>query len=140
MSKIYFAGSIRGGRNDALIYERIIKILQNYGEVLTEHVGNNELLNQEKHLTDTEIHDRDIDWLTNCSVVVAEITQPSLGVGYELCKGMYLEKQILCLFNTSNNNRLSAMISGQPYFKIVYYKSVEELPLLLEAYFNRTSS
>jgi hypothetical protein len=38
--KIYFAGSIRGGRNDAELYHKIVRHLQeNYGHVLTEHVG-----------------------------------------------------------------------------------------------------
>ena len=36
---IYFAGSIRAGRADASLYQRIVKILQRYGTVLTEHVG-----------------------------------------------------------------------------------------------------
>lgn len=31
-------------------------------------------------------------------VVVAEVTQPSLGVGYELGRAVVLNKQILCLF------------------------------------------
>ena len=41
--KIYFAGSIRGGRNDKEIYLKLIQHLSNYGEVLTEHVGDQKL-------------------------------------------------------------------------------------------------
>lgn len=37
--KIYFAGSIRAGRNDAQLYAKIVGILKSYGKVLTEHVG-----------------------------------------------------------------------------------------------------
>ena len=37
--RIYFAGSIRAGREDADLYGRIIRLLQRYGTVLTEHVG-----------------------------------------------------------------------------------------------------
>ena len=37
--KIYFAGSIRGGRDDAELYAQMIKTLQSYGTVLTEMVG-----------------------------------------------------------------------------------------------------
>ncbi len=136
MKKIYFAGSIRGGRNDTLIYKDIIDWLGNYGEVLTEHIGNAKLLEQEKHLSDNEIHDRDVEWLESCSVVVAEVTQPSLGVGYELCKAMYLDKKVLCLFNTSRGGKLSAMIEGQQYFEIVYYKTNEELKEVLHNFFN----
>nr|HID15141.1 nucleoside 2-deoxyribosyltransferase [Anaerolineae bacterium] len=41
--KIYFAGSIRGGRSDAALYRQIIALLTEYGEVLTGHVGDTEL-------------------------------------------------------------------------------------------------
>ena len=37
---IYFGGSISGGRNDAALYAEIIKYLEKFGKVLTEHVGN----------------------------------------------------------------------------------------------------
>ena len=37
--KIYFGGSIAGGRQDEELYGRIITKLQEYGEVLTEFVG-----------------------------------------------------------------------------------------------------
>ena len=37
---IYFAGSIRAGRSDAVLYSRIVQELKKYGTVLTEHVGN----------------------------------------------------------------------------------------------------
>lgn len=41
--KVYFCGSIRGGRDDVTIYQRIIQKLQSYGTVLTEHVGSDAL-------------------------------------------------------------------------------------------------
>ena len=41
--KIYFAGSIRGGRDDVKLYQQIINFISGYGEVLTEHVGNENL-------------------------------------------------------------------------------------------------
>ena len=37
--KVYFAGSIRRGRQDAELYKRIIEIIQRNIFVLTEHVG-----------------------------------------------------------------------------------------------------
>ena len=36
---IYFCGSIRGGRDDVALYRRIIDQLKQYGDVLTEHIG-----------------------------------------------------------------------------------------------------
>ena len=45
---IYFCGSIRGGRDDAALYKRIIDQLKQYGEVLTEHIGDPNLMEKEK--------------------------------------------------------------------------------------------
>ena len=88
--KIYFAGSIRGGRDDAEIYSQIIEFLQGYGEVLTEHVGKKDLNAMgESTLSDKQIHDRDMKWLLESDLMVAEVTNPSLGVGYEIGDTLY---------------------------------------------------
>uniref|UniRef100_A0A2K6V3K9 2'-deoxynucleoside 5'-phosphate N-hydrolase 1 n=1 Tax=Saimiri boliviensis boliviensis TaxID=39432 RepID=A0A2K6V3K9_SAIBB len=47
---------------------------------------------------DRLIHERDLAWLQQADAVVAEVTQPSLGVGYELGRAVALNKRILCLF------------------------------------------
>ena len=80
--KVYFAGSIRGGRVDAALYERMIKYIQKTDIVLTEHVGNLNL--SEEGQTVTDIYNQDTTWLRESDVLIAECTCPSLGVGYEL--------------------------------------------------------
>ena len=84
--KIYFAGAIRGGREDAALYAEIVSLLMGYGEVLTEHIGDVALTSAGESNTDGEIHDRDLAWLSEADVLVAEVTTPSLGVGYEIGK------------------------------------------------------
>ncbi|XP_037382557.1 2'-deoxynucleoside 5'-phosphate N-hydrolase 1-like [Talpa occidentalis] len=61
---------------------------------------------------DRLIHERDLAWLQQADVVAAEVTQPSLGVGYELGRAVALNKQILCLFRPRSGRGLSAMIRG----------------------------
>ena len=39
LRKFYFAGSIRGGREDVELYRQLIDYLQTFGNVLTEHIG-----------------------------------------------------------------------------------------------------
>uniref|UniRef100_A0A2K6FRJ1 2'-deoxynucleoside 5'-phosphate N-hydrolase 1 n=1 Tax=Propithecus coquereli TaxID=379532 RepID=A0A2K6FRJ1_PROCO len=97
---LYFCGSIRGGRQDRELYERIVSRLQRFGAVLTEHVAAGELgaRGEEAAGGDRLIHERDLAWLQQADVVVAEVTQPSLGVGYELGRAVALNKRILCLF------------------------------------------
>jgi 2'-deoxynucleoside 5'-phosphate N-hydrolase len=137
--KIYFAGAIRGGRQDASTYHAMIAHLQTHAEVLTEHVGNKALSDGGEHdLSDKEIHARDLAWLEECDAVVAEVTTPSLGVGYELGVAEKLGKPILCLFDDGNPDfRLSAMLSGNPKAIVARYQTLEETVDAIDAFIHQ---
>lgn len=130
--KIYFAASIRGGRNDVEIYKELINYLKNDHQVLTEHIGDYNLSIQgQNQLEDSFIRNRDIDWLKQSDIVIAEATNPSLGVGYELAMAERLNKPVIVL-HRSNGTQLSAMIAGTEYFtKIFEYQTVEEAEKIL---------
>ena len=115
--RIYFAGSIRGGRDDAAVYLELVDELARHGEVLTEHVATV----GEEELSDEEIFARDLGWLTSCDVVVAEVTTPSLGVGWEIGVAQERGIPVLCLFRPSEGRRLSAMLGGNLGVTVVEY-------------------
>src|SRR5438105_746881 len=110
--RIYFAGSIRGGREDQALYFEIIERLRKYGEVLTEHISDSGLSVTGEDNGDQYIHDRDLAWLKSADYLVAEVTTPSLGVGYEIGKATEWGKPVLCLFRAAEGRALSAMIAG----------------------------
>lgn len=126
--KIYFAGSIRGGREDAALYLQIIDYLKSFGEVLTEHIGDPKLTELgDDGPTDRYIHDRDLEWLQSADVLVAEVTTVSMGVGYEIGRAVESGKKVLCLFRPESGKNLSAMIAGCPDLELVRYSNTEEL-------------
>jgi nucleoside 2-deoxyribosyltransferase len=133
--KIYFAGSIRGGRNDKELYAKIILELGKYGTVLTEHVGNLDLTQSGEDKSSEDIFKRDMSLLNQADYIVAEATTPSLGVGYELGIAETLGKAILCLFREGAGKRLSAMIAGNKAVRTVRYERFEEIPKILERFF-----
>ncbi|XP_037638126.1 2'-deoxynucleoside 5'-phosphate N-hydrolase 1 [Sebastes umbrosus] len=140
--KVYFCGSIRGGRDDVHLYRRIVEKLQSYGSVLTEHVSSSELTDRGEDATAASerfIHDRDVDWLRQSDVVVAEVTQPSLGVGYELGRAVDMKKKIFCLFRPSSGRSLSAMIRGAEDGELFVVKdySEDEVENVVEEFFNK---
>lgn len=136
--KIYFAGSIRGGRNDASLYREIIGFLSNFGEVLTEHIGDPNLSEiGDDGPDDRFIHDRDLEWLQSSDVLVAEVTQVSMGVGYEIGRAVESGKKVLCLFRPGGNKRLSAMIAGCRKIDLVKYQSFSEAKTIITDYFER---
>ncbi|MCK3683766.1 nucleoside 2-deoxyribosyltransferase [Maribellus sp. YY47] len=125
--KIYFAGSIRGGREDAALYEQLISYLKNFGEVLTEHVGDQTLSALgDDGPTDRFIHDRDLEWLQAADVLVAEVTTVSMGVGYEIGRAVAAGKKVLCLFRPGSGKNPSAMIAGCSSLTWVEYTSLSE--------------
>lgn len=137
--KIYFAGSIRGGRDDMQLYAQVITLLSKYGKVLTEHIGDQTLsILGEDNVTDEFIYERDIKWLDEADVVVAEVTTPSLGVGYELgfAEG---KKPILCLFRNQTGKQISAMINGNKNFIKKTYSDLPSLEPIIKGFFANLS-
>lgn len=133
--KIYFAGSIRGGREDQARYEAIVSLLGEYGEVLTEHVAEASLTDKgEDGPSDRFIHDRDMAWLNEAQAIVAEVTTPSLGVGYEIGRAVETGKPVLCLFRADSGRVLSAMIAGCPQIQVLHYTDPSALREPLRAF------
>ena len=128
--KFYFAGAIRGGRDKVDVYIEINKLLEKYGRVLDQHVANPNVFNMEQDFTAEEIYIRDINWIKECDILVAEVSTPSLGVGYEIAYAERLGKRIICIYDESI--KISAMISGNKNYEFIKYKDLNELLLQLE--------
>lgn len=126
--KIYFTGSVRGGRDDQEVYYKIIEYLKKYGEVLTEHLGDPKLSEQGEPLPEEYIFKRDMDFLRKSDILVAEVSTPSLGVGYEIAKAEELGKRILCLCKKfEDGKKLSAIIKGDKNLITKEYANLEEV-------------
>lgn len=125
--KIYFAGSIRGGRGDAYLYQRMIDYIKQTDTVLTEHIGKTNMsLKAQTKAIDIHIYERDIEWLKQSDMVIAECTCPSLGVGYELAYAEAHNIPVYIFYDKSNAN-ISAMLNGNEYFNIIPYESEDEI-------------
>lgn len=134
--KIYFAGSIRGGRGDKDLYLQIIQHLTQYGQVLTEHIGDSTLTEfGEAGPSDEWIYNRDMDWIRESDVIIAEISTPSLGVWYEIWKAEDMDKHMLCLYRDQENKRLSAMINGNKNIQTAKYKAIKDAVVHIDEFF-----
>jgi len=123
--KIYFSCSIRGERPDPETIPLLIRHLKGHGDVLTEHIAD-VLEGDEVDVTDEEIFLRDVAWLGEADALVADVTAPSLGVGYEIGVAETLRKPILCLYRRQRGRRLSAMIAGNRGLVVREYGALEE--------------
>lgn len=126
--KIYFCGSIAGGRQYLDTYQKIVAHLQlNNHIVLTEHVVRPDVLEYEKEFTPEQVYTRDIQWLKECDCVIAEVSNPSLGVGYEISFALHLNKPVLCLYK--EGIFLTRMLTGNTSssLRVVQYKCADQL-------------
>ena len=134
---IYFAGSIRWSKIACELYEEIVDHLKSYGHVLTEHVAH-AFKNPQKYniaFTSTDIFTADNEFLQKAEVMIAEVSAPSHGVGRELCFAQHVKKIPILALHLPEID-VSAMISGNPYIKLVSYTSVEEGKQRVNDFFN----
>ncbi len=134
--KIYFAGSIRGGSEDAELYQKLIQHLKQYGQVLTEHIVDKTTTHMGSAGNVEDIFEKDMEMLKQSDIVVAEVTVPSLGVGFEIAEGIRLGKRILCLYRPEEDKSLSAMISGNKNIILKRYKDPYEASLYIDSFIN----
>ncbi len=122
---IYYGASIFGAEGDSNFNRKIIMYLKKYGNVLSEHLFDDDYKKLEK-LSAKEIHDRDVAWIEESNALVMNVSAPSLGVGYEIKTGSVLLKPILCLWTLQEGKKLSAMIEGSPNVEVCKHKDLEQ--------------
>lgn len=126
--KIFLSGSIRGGRQLLKTYRLMYDTLEEAGaEVLSWHVANPELEKVESRMTEEEIYSRDMSLLVKSEALIAEVTVPSIGVGYEICRALVQRIPVLCLHRS--DAAVSAMILGNPdpLIKVQVYSNEDVL-------------
>ena len=138
---IYFACSITGGRQDEMVYQKLVGALQEIGHhVPTAVLASPEVMPLEGVVSPHEVYARDVAWITGCDLLLAEISTPSHGVGYEIGYALSLGKRVLCLHR--KGQKISKMILGNPdpNLTIQEYTTSDEAVHLLNAYLARSTN
>jgi hypothetical protein len=132
---IYFSCSITGGRQDQQVYYAIVETLQKGGhEVPTAHLSNSDVMEKETVIAPAEVYERDVRWVKECDALIAEVSTPSHGVGYEIALALFLDKPVFCCYQ--QNRRVSKMILGNnsPELILYPYHSLDDLLPKIEAF------
>jgi 2'-deoxynucleoside 5'-phosphate N-hydrolase len=132
---IYFACSITGGRQDEIIYQALVAAMQEFGhQVPTALLASPDVMPLEGMETPGDVYARDVAWIEECDLLVAEVSTPSHGVGYEVGYALSLGKRVLCLYQT--DCKVSKMILGNPHAHLTVrsYKTSQEAVDLLNIY------
>jgi nucleoside 2-deoxyribosyltransferase len=110
---IYFACTITGGREFEPVYQVIARALAGDShKVPTAHLAEAGVMALEAMIDPFEVYSRDVAWIRESDALIAEVSVPSHGVGYEIGHALGLGKPVLALYQ--EGRKVSKMISGNP--------------------------
>ena len=143
MDKAFFACSMRGGYG-AVSQETLSQIpdaLEEIGlKLMSRHQTQKGIIAQENKETTVAIHDRDYGWLEDCEFVVAEISNPSLGVGSEISDATALGRPVLGLYQLPED-KISAYVRGKleryPKGHHTQYTDLDDLKIKVREFVGR---
>lgn len=129
--KIYLGFTVAGDRSSVEAAKRILHALESLGhEVLTSHLVREDAWNADRRVPPSQIFVRDMKWLNECDLFVAEVSGSSFGLGFET--GYLLgatQKKTLLFYDRSVESKISLLITGNthPNCLLVPYSRLEGL-------------
>jgi len=143
--KIYLACTVRGDRGGVAAGRSICERLLHHGhDVLTTHLLADDVETAESAITERDVYERDLRWLSNCDVLVAEASGSSYGVGFEvgyvLGRAAATGQQVVLLYDEARRHAVSRLITGNSDAHCVTfaYSSLAELVDFIDRRFATT--
>ncbi len=115
--RVYLACTVRGERGGVLAGRAISQRLQAHGhEVLTTHLLADDVDRAESALTEAQVYRRDVEWLSQCDVLVAEASGSSYGVGFEvgylIGRARETRQRVVLVYDAARRHAVSRLVIG----------------------------
>lgn len=129
--KIYFGFTVAGDRSAVTVARKIVNILvEMRHEVLTRHLVEDNAWDADRRITPQEVYLRDMKWLQQCDMFIAEVSGSSFGLGFET--GYLLgatSKKAVLFFRRDVESKISLLITGiaHPNCRLVPYSELHEV-------------
>jgi hypothetical protein len=138
---VYFACSITGGREFEGVYQTIVQTLLDDGHIVpTSFLAGSEVMGLEKIVSPLDVFTRDMDWINRAEALIAEVSTPSHGVGYEIAYALSLGKPVLCCYEEGRT--VSKMITGNssPGISVRAYQTPQQAASLVRAFLGEAAA
>jgi nucleoside 2-deoxyribosyltransferase len=135
--KIYFGFTVAGDRSQLHIARRLVELLEGMGhQVLTRHLVQDNAAQMDRAITPRAVYERDMDWLRQCDIFIAEVSGSSFGLGYEA--GYVLgssDRKAILFYRREAAGRISLLITGNthPNCQLIPYSEPEEIEAKLRS-------
>ena len=135
--KVYFGFTVAGDRSTLDVARRIVAVLEELGhEVLTRHLVQDDAWASDRLLAPQQVYQRDMAWLDQCDLFIAEVSGSSFGLGFEA--GYLLgatAKRVVLFYRRDLTNKVSLLITGNthPNCTLMPYAGVEEVEAVVRS-------
>jgi 2'-deoxynucleoside 5'-phosphate N-hydrolase len=142
--KIYFGFTVAGDRSTVGTARGIVQWLEELGhEVLTRHLVSEGARAGDRLLGPQAVYQRDMDWLRQCDLFIAEVSGSSFGLGFEA--GYLLgatPTKVILLYNIYSEDKISFLITGNthPNCTLVPYSSLAEAEAFIRTQVGRADA
>ena len=134
---IYCAGPIRGNDTYKNSFKKIIEYVEGLGNTVLSEFSDK--FSSTIPLTNNQTYKRDLKWIDGSKCMIAEISGPSIGVGFELSYAILQRKIPVLAIHNSEVQQISAMILGcdSPLITIQKYRDDEDMKNIIKAYLTK---
>lgn len=124
---IYCAGPMRGNTTYHENYSEIVRIVESLGHTALSEKSSK--FSSTVLLSDKQIYTRDVKWIDGSKIMIAEVSGPSLGVGFEISYALFVKKIPVLAVYHSNAGQISSMISGcpNPLLQLKKFSDIDDL-------------
>jgi nucleoside 2-deoxyribosyltransferase len=129
--KIYFGFTVAGDRSAINTARRVVELLEESGhEVLTRHLVDANAWETDRLISPQDVYRRDMAWLEQCELFIAEVSGSSFGLGFET--GYLLgatNKRVILLYRRELEQKISLLITGNTHANctLVPYAAIGEV-------------
>ena len=129
--KIYFGFTVAGDRSSIDTARKVVHQLEEMGhEVLTRHLVSDNAWEADRSVSPQDVYRRDMAWLGQCELFIAEVSGSSFGLGFET--GYMLgatSKKVVLLYRRDAEQRVSLLITGNthPNCTLAPYSNVADV-------------
>ncbi len=128
--RIYFGFTVAGDRSSLATARRLVELLEEMGHaVLTRHLIEDNAAQMDRALTAQTVYERDMEWLRQSDIFIAEVSGSSFGLGYEAGCVLSSGKQAVLFYRREVEKKISLLITGNnhPNCRVIPYSDVAEM-------------
>jgi hypothetical protein len=134
---IYCASPPNSDASYQKFYQGIIKSIESMGHTVLSAYSDK--FSSSIPLTERQIYKRNLKWIDGSKMMVAEISGPSIGVGFEIAYAIFNRKIPVLVLSAEDIQNVSAMLYGcdSQFLTLRHYTDAEDVKAIITSFISK---